>query len=654
MRKIYLITCLSFAATLGFAQQRDYLGAKELKIQPSNVEAPVATFVDGAISTERGSAFWTEDFGTGMTGTNGTWTVDGADGSIWRHSLYGPSGCYSLNTPTPTTTTAANGFMLFDCDSANCVDATTNPPTITQVAKYGSIVSPVIDLSLESSVLLTFQQTLRYCCSSALTLYVYASNDGGTTWSTPISVLYGLAVNVNAPNPQTVSVNISSLVGGSSNAKIKFEWGGVSHYYWAIDDIMLSPAPPNDVRLNSATYWNETRDIVFGTPLDYPIVPSNQIDNLVLKGILDNQGSATATNATLDFSIVNSATTVVGTGGSTPADLPSASTRTDSAIWAHSSTPETYTLNLTADHDNIGSEAVTSDNDRSAGSVQVVATSGTQWSRDNNTQNGTFIDLDAEPYIIGNVFYVYNDITVYSIDAAFMGGATATDPGVSAAVTLFEMDPAATAIADAFVPVYSGSANGIDYTINASQIGNSTTTVWNRFPINPAAPETGILLQAGKQYLAAVEHYGGADYLSIAVSGTTPNSDASAWLYGDGGSGVDWYYLTNKLKIRLGLDQAASFLSVDDLISNNLTLGQNVPNPADNSTKINYSLVEAADVNFEIVDITGKVVYSENMGNKGAGLYSMNINTADFAAGVYYYTMTAGLDKLTCKMMVTK
>ena len=68
-----------------------------------------------------------------------------------------------------------------------------------------------------------------------------------------------------------------------------------------------------------------------------------------------------------------------------------------------------------------------------------------QWSRDNNTQNGTFIDLDANPYIIGNVFYVYNDITVYSIDAAFMGGSTATDPGVSASVTLFEMDPAATA-----------------------------------------------------------------------------------------------------------------------------------------------------------------------------------------------------------------
>jgi hypothetical protein len=235
-----------------------------------------------------------------------------------------------------------------------------------------------------------------------------------------------------------------------------------------------------------------------------------------------------------------------------------------------------------------------------------------------------------------------------------MGGSTATDPGVSAAITLYEMDPAATTIADVFVPIFSGSANGIDYTITAPMIGNGTTTVWNKFPVNPAAPTTGILLEGGKQYMAAIEHYGGADYLSLALSGSTPNADASAWLYGDGGNGIDWYYLTSKLKIRLGLDQNASFLGVDEVEMSNLSLNQNVPNPANNSSLINYSLKESADVNFEIVDITGKVIYSENMGNKGAGSYSVNVNTADYAAGIYYYTMTAGADKITKKMMVTK
>jgi hypothetical protein len=109
------------------------------------------------------------------------------------------------------------------------------------------------------------------------------------------------------------------------------------------------------------------------------------------------------------------------------------------------------------------------------------------------------------------------------------------------------------------------------------------------------------------------------------------------------------------LKIRLGLDQQAAFLGVDDeLEMSNLNLGQNIPNPTNNNATINYSLTESANVTFEVVDITGKVIYTEVMGNKGAGAYSINVNTADFAAGIYYYTMTAGADKITKKMMVTK
>ena len=117
MRKIYLITCLSFAASSSFAQQKTSLfGAQELKKKPAFIETVnTATIVNG--TEDRGSFFWTENFGTGFTGTNGTWTVGAADGNIWKYSLFAPAGCYSLNTPTPATSTASNGFMLFDADS---------------------------------------------------------------------------------------------------------------------------------------------------------------------------------------------------------------------------------------------------------------------------------------------------------------------------------------------------------------------------------------------------------------------------------------------------------------------------------------------------------------------------------------------------------
>jgi hypothetical protein len=544
--------------------------------------------------------------------------------------------------PTFNSTSGGN-FALIDSDGAgasasqNCNMSNATP----------------IDCSAEATVAISFDNYHRIYLE---THKVLVSTDGVNYTEFNVNTGYGSGINyVTSPNAERVTLNISCVAANASSVTIRFNYQGQYDWFWCIDDVALSDAPADDLKLTGTYYYNETLDLAFGTPLDYPIVPSNQIDNIMVKGTIENLGANTTTNAQLDLAVVNSASATIFNGSSPAADLASCTVpRLDSLVWSHSASLDTYTLNYSADFDNVGNDQTA--NNTASGTITVVGTSGSgvQWSRDNNTQNGSFIDLDAEPYIIGNVFYVYNDITVYSIDAAFMGGSTATDPGVSAAITLYEMDPAATTIADVFVPIFSGSANGIDYTITAPMIGNGTTTVWNKFPVNPAAPTTGILLEGGKQYMAAIEHYGGADYLSLALSGSTPNADASAWLYGDGGNGIDWYYLTSKLKIRLGLDQNASFLGVDEVEMSNLSLNQNVPNPANNSSLINYSLKESADVNFEIVDITGKVIYSENMGNKGAGSYSVNVNTADYAAGIYYYTMTAGADKITKKMMVTK
>jgi hypothetical protein len=606
--------------------------------------------MDGAV--DRGTAFWTEDFAGGMSGSNGTWTTDGAEGSIWKQDFYGTSGCWSGTIAAMASTTGANGFMLFDADSANCTDASTNPPTFTQNVLTGGLISPTIDCSSEASVLLTFQQHVRYCCSASLTLYVYVSDDNGATWSTPIDVLYGLAVNSQSANPQTVSVNISSMVNSSATTKIKFEWGGVSHYFWAIDDINLSPAPANDVRLNSGTYWNETRDQSFGVPVDYPMVPADQIENLVIRGTLDNQGGNTATNASLDYVVTNVATSVIATGGSTPADLASAATRTDSATWAHSATPDIYTITMTADHDNILTESIQTDNVRTA-SVQTVGVSGgagIQYARDNNIATGSGLWNGAgNAYIMGNVFQVFANTTLYSIDVAYTNS---TDPGVITCIILYEMDPSAATANDVFVPVVDQCLDGVEYTLVAGNISTATTMVWKKYAINASNPAAGFALTAGKEYLAAVNHYGGTEDLVIQAGGTTPNGDASVWIYDPTATtGGPWFYMTTKPKIRMGFDAT---IGVNELESDYLSLGQNVPNPTNGSTTISYSLTQASTISFEIVDVTGKVVYTENVGNKAAGVYTLNLNASNFAAGVYYYSMTAGNDKMTKKMIITE
>jgi hypothetical protein len=54
------------------------------------------------------------------------------------------------------------------------------------------------------------------------------------------------------------------------------------------------------------------------------------------------------------------------------------------------------------------------------------------------------------------------------------------------------------------------------------------------------------------------------------------------------------------------------------------------------------------------MDITGKVVKTINNGTQSAGKYTLNLNGADYAEGVYFYTFTVGNEKVTKRMVVTK
>ncbi|HEU4716703.1 MAG TPA: T9SS type A sorting domain-containing protein [Bacteroidia bacterium] len=77
------------------------------------------------------------------------------------------------------------------------------------------------------------------------------------------------------------------------------------------------------------------------------------------------------------------------------------------------------------------------------------------------------------------------------------------------------------------------------------------------------------------------------------------------------------------------------------------------PNPANNSSFINFNLKNAGDVTLNVTDVNGKVVYSENQANQAAGNHTIEVNTTDFANGVYFYTVTANGVAKTQKLVVT-
>nr|WP_321453447.1 pectinesterase family protein [uncultured Carboxylicivirga sp.] len=84
----------------------------------------------------------------------------------------------------------------------------------------------------------------------------------------------------------------------------------------------------------------------------------------------------------------------------------------------------------------------------------------------------------------------------------------------------------------------------------------------------------------------------------------------------------------------------------------NLTLKQNVPNPAKTSTTIAYQLEEAADIVLTVYSLTGQVVKIVEEGYQLAGEHQVRLSVDAFSKGIYFYSLKAGGNVLTKKMIV--
>jgi hypothetical protein len=85
--------------------------------------------------------------------------------------------------------------------------------------------------------------------------------------------------------------------------------------------------------------------------------------------------------------------------------------------------------------------------------------------------------------------------------------------------------------------------------------------------------------------------------------------------------------------------------------TNAFTLGQNIPNPANNSTIINYSVPEAGKVIFHVHSISGQLLYSKTI-EAQRGNQSIELNTSTLAAGIYFYSIEYNGQRLVKRMSV--
>lgn len=287
MKRIFtFIFALAFALLAEAQQKNNVNGSHQRKVTPrqSTDDENRMALEKGAANltmhtlNERGNAFFMEDFSLGFDGNNafGAWShEDSGNNTIWMMAdADSPAGAYSTTADQLVSTTADNGWVIFDCDLYQDGEISSTNPAIDVT---GYLTSPVINLTSATSTILEFQQYFRYCCYDSKPIFVEVTNDGGLNWYVfDGAPEFSGGANDQSDNPYVTAIDVSGVAAGQSAVQFRFGWqpngnSTHSHYYWGIDDVAIYE---NNVTDDVVVSYVTTGDIA--TDFEYRVIPLEQ------------------------------------------------------------------------------------------------------------------------------------------------------------------------------------------------------------------------------------------------------------------------------------------------------------------------------------------------------------------------------------------
>lgn len=456
---------------------------------------------------------------------------------------------------------------------------------------------------------------------------VHASTDGGQTWSAPLwqedddallEASYSDAwLDGGAYNWFRAFVNVSDYAG--QDVMFAFHYVGLDGAPFYLDNVVIENIPDNDLGITAA--W--PGDIM--NAFDYSRVPTSQVQPAVVGVAVRNTGLLAQSNktATVEIKLGN---TSVYTGATAPFTL--APGEVDTFWVATNYTPSTvgnYTVEfaLPAD-DNV-------ENDETNVTFQTTLNT---YSHDyvlggDNPGSGIYrLDEDA-PVAIGTRYQIFANDDLYGIDLLIEEG---TDEGIELELIVYEE---LSSVQD-LTPVAS-----TNYVVPASAIANGITTV----KFSSAVP-----LSAGKTYIIqALVDQSGQERLFIAGS-DYGDSDNGTVNYGPFGTNeavnhfIGWGFSP---AIRMNFDQS---LNVNEVEKG--TEFAIYPNPAKDQAKVSFNLAAETAIEMNVTDLAGKVVLSENLGNKTAGNHVVKVNTSSLNEGIYMVNFVTNGVVTTQKLVI--
>ncbi|MCB0793225.1 MAG: T9SS type A sorting domain-containing protein [Flavobacteriales bacterium] len=507
------------------------------------------------------------------------------------------------------------------------------------------ISTPSFDLSGVTGVGLQFEclNDGLYCTTEA---GVDASTDGGLTWTNIYTIPE--AGDPNDPVLQSITVPLAAYA-GQPDVRLRWTWddGGCWGTGLAIDNICIAELAPANLTLTESFLSDAGAfyDDYSATSQEYTHLAFEQAYPMIVGADVTNNGGADQTNVIVTAEIFEGGVSQ-GTFSSMPYPLLAAGTHDSIYVmtnWTPTMTGEvSVELSVAADDpdsdpsDNSGSKSMTITGPAAAdgySNMGLDANSLTGYYVMNQGGTDPGFGIRSEIQNTGSV--------AYGIGLAFATG-TVAGAGVQATLLQLNDDGLETmAVSDLFE-------------IEGWHIGGTGSNNIVFIPFDPILSDpnpTPVTLDPANDYISVVENPG-TEEVRIGVSGTL--NPGGLWSVDPADGSLIFYTAPDNPAVMIRLFLADAPVGIADLTSNGLSLGPNMPNPFTGLTTIPYTLQEAREVTFEVIDMAGKTVMVKQLGNRPAGSHLIDMDGAPLAPGAYQYALTAGQDRLARRMIVTR
>ena len=619
MKKTLLFLAIIFSVSL-MAQQNSPDGIQTEKVVKQSQN-----------SSKSQAPIWEEDFGNGFPSGWSTYTNNAAGGIAtcpWKYTFGGSWGYWNSNNGVSaasamSSTTAANGFLISDPDSSNHWNYG-QPSGSTYEYMESYFTTSAIDLSGHPSVSLEFEQTFRF--NNSLNLKVSISTDS-IMW-TDYNVQGNATNNTQSPDPQLVSLNITSVAGNSSTVYIRIGWEA-RVYYWMIDDMQIVETPANKIELLDETFggWilsSPTTTGDMGIPYTFNPISQATANPYRVEGRIINQGGTNQFNTQLNVNVTDDINVSVFSDNSTPVILNVSDTITVGTINTFGPTSiGKYNFDIWASSDSASSDTAT----RTSIVTDTIYGRDYDWNTDGtNAGSGYYLGRHACGQVLANAFEIYTPDTVTSISFFVDDKSVANS---SLFVELYEYDPTQSLNSGA-PPVWLGSSD--DYALTSSDIGSWVTLKLN----SPVLVFPGIPGSGSTAYLAAVHGY--AHPIDTTLISSSGSDGVVSFIQdngcniGSGGFGY-WYSAAKTLMIRMNLGD----VSIPSFINNN-PIAKSIaiyPNPTSDIVNILFSCIDKQSVNIKVINVLGDKIFSESL-SQFVGEYKRQIDLKNYPKAVYF------------------